>query len=372
MLPFRWLPEHVAKIGTQAHSVAPEFSRSDVPDILRGHDFWDHWPVLQDNGSLAAIAGGLLVIALTAPKAPDPEDRHHIARLRLFHLTADNWRDLGPLLPPNLSAGTREWSGSATLSRAGDRLNLFFTVAGRKGEAVLSYTQRLFETGADLQLIKDTPSLSNWQQPAESVAADGMLYETQMAGGAAIGTIKAFRDPFFVRDCSGNAHLLFTASDPAVDSCWNGVIGVASKTETVWKLLPPLVRADDLNNELERPHVVVHDGLVYLFWSTQAKVFKVGGPIGPTGLYGVVADRWGDPWRPLNGSGLVFGNPDSAPSQSYSFQVLPNLSVWSFADMPGAPDIPRDAKERRAAFVGGPAPMLRVWLDGSRAGLVVP
>lgn len=191
-----------------------------------------------------------------------------------------------------------------------------------------------------------------------------------MAGGGEVGTIKAFRDPFFFRDAGGHDYLLFTASDPNISSAWNGVIGIARMGGNGWQLLPPLVRANDLNNELERPHVIENDGMVYLFWSTQEKVFNPDGPKGPTGLYGVVADRWGGPWRPLNETGLVFGNPQCAPFQAYSFQVLPDLSVWSFADMPETLAVPVSVEERRAAFVGGPAPVLQLQLNGDEACLI--
>lgn len=331
---------------------------------------WDHWPVLRNDGGIAEVADGYLVIALTAAKGLDPEDRHQIAQLRLFHLIGTIWRDLGALLPSSFSPGTREWAGSAILSDGETKLKLFFTAAGRKGDVSVTFTQRLFEAEALVRLDANGPALSDWRLLRESVAADGELYQINMVGGGEIGTIKAFRDPFFFRDRDGSNYLLFTASDPKVESQWNGLIGVARQENDGWQLLPPVVRADDLNNELERPHIVWHDDLVYLFWSTQEKVFKTDGPKGPTGLYGVVAEKWGAPWRPLNGTGLVFANPHLAPFQAYSFQVLPDLSVWSFADMPETPVAPVGAKQRRAAFVGGAAPVLHLRLRGDEAGLV--
>lgn len=370
MIPFSWLPEHVAAINAQVSHRAPAFKRSAVVDILPGYDVWDRWPVLREDGTLAKIAGGWLVIALAAAKAADPEDRHHIAQMRLFYVIGARWHDRGPLLPPALSPGTREWAGSATLSQEGDRLKLFFTATGRRDDVAVSFTQRLFESEARIRLDADGPTLWDWQRPCESVAPDGALYQIEMAGGGEVGTIKAFRDPFFFRDASRHDYLLFTASDPNISSAWNGVIGIARMGADGWQLLPPLVRANDLNNELERPHVIESNGKFYLFWSTQQKVFNPDGPIGPTGLYGAVADCWGEPWRALNGTGLVFGNPQCAPFQAYSFQVLSDLSVWSFADMPETPAIPVSVEQRRAAFVGGSAPVLQLQLHGDDACLI--
>ena len=116
--------------------------------------------------------------------------------------------------------------------------------------------------------------------------------------------------------------------------------------------------------------MVRHGERFYLFWSTQAKVFASDGPRGPNGLYGAVSDTLLGPWRPLNGTGLVLGNPDEAPFQAYSWLVLDDLSVWSFADLVGLVKPPRDMVEARSAFAGTPAPVLRLALDGDSSSIV--
>jgi levansucrase len=70
----------------------------------------------------------------------------------------------------------------------------------------------------------------------------------------------------------------------------------------------------------------------------------------------MVADSMAGPWRPLNGSGLVLGNPAERPLQTYSWYVDAALTVCSFVDM--LPD---------GSFGGVPAPLLRLELDGARA-----
>ncbi|RYY46016.1 MAG: glycoside hydrolase family 68 protein, partial [Sphingomonadales bacterium] len=136
-------------------------------------------------------------------------------------------------------------------------------------------------------------------------------------------------------------------------------------TMAQWDIRPPLISADTLNNELERPHVVMHGGLYYLFWSTQRHVFNPDGPTGPTGLYGMVSDRLYGGWRPLNGTGLVFANPDAAPKQAYSWLVLPDLQVTSFIDAWGSDGSDANARRFGATF----APMLRLRLQVDEAGL---
>ena len=136
------------------------------------------------------------------------------------------------------------------------------------------------------------PALSDWTAPVESVVADGSTYTRDMTGGGAIGTIKAFRDPAWFRDpADGAAYLVFAASLAQSLSPWNGAVGIARRDHDTWVLLPPIISADGVNNELERPHLVHQNGRYYCFWSTQRKVFASPGPAGPNGLYGMVADR---------------------------------------------------------------------------------
>lgn len=364
-----WTPAALVALGADWPR-APVIA-GPLPQPLPGHDLWDYWPVQETDGRAAVIAGGRLIVALAAPWAADPEARHGVARLRLLHQRGTDWRDLGWLLPEGFSPGSREWSGSTIVDADHRRLTLYFTAAGRRGEARIGFDQRLFETSAPATIAGDTIAIGEWTPPTEMVAPDGVTFCRDMAGGGGIGTIKAFRDPAWFRDpATGCEHITFAASLAGSASPWNGAIGHAMRTpDGQWQSLPPLVTADGLNNELERPHLVAHRGRLLLFWSTQAKVFAQPGPAGPTGLYGAVADSIAGPWHLLNGSGLVFGNPDSAPFQAYSWLVLPDLSVLSFADLVGLSRPPADTAQARAHFAGVPAPELRLWVEGERAGL---
>lgn len=362
MTAFRWTPAHIAAIDLVA-PVTPLITREMVTPLVPRMDIWDHWPVLEKDGSVACVAGGCLVIALSAPIFDDPEDRHGLARLRLFHRSLAGWRDLGDLFPDGFTPGSREWAGSAILDPTGVMLTVYFTAAGKRGEPSLSFAQRLFASTATFD--RDKLQLRDWSALAEIVSPDGRVYQSSLAGGAGTGTIKAFRDPFFWRDPkNGSKYILFAGSSASATSPWNGLVGLARCDDDCWTLCPPLVEATGLNNELERPHLVIFNDRRYLFWSTQQKVFADGGPAGPTGLYGVVADDIAGPWRPLNGSGLVLRNPLDAPFQAYSWQVLADGRVWSFVDMIGLARPPLDANEARAHFGGAPAPLLQLVIEG--------
>ena len=365
----RWTHEDVLRIDPVRSSVAPIIS--NPVRLIDDVDLWDYWPVQMLDGHPAIIAGGTMFMALCAPVDPDPERRHTVARIRLLHRIGADWHDLGMAFPDDFSPGSREWSGSATLSPDSSVITLYYTVAGVRGEAETSFTQRLFQTQARLTVIDGRPSVSPWSEPTEFLWPDDEYYMSDMVGGGTIGAIKAFRDPGYFRDPADQAdYIVFAGSLAGSRSQWNGVVGIARRgADGQWHILPPLIDADGVNNELERPHIVARDGRYYLFWSTQAKVFASGAPAGPTGLYGMVADRLSGPWTPLNGSGLVFANPPAAPFQAYSWLVLPDLCVQSFADLVGLAQPPKDVAEARAHFGGTPAPELHIALDGAKAWL---
>lgn len=366
----QWTREAVAGIAASLIPSAPRIDHNAISPILPGFDLWDYWPVQHRNGQTAVINGGVLQMLLAAPVGDDPDDRHALARIRLMHDTAEGWRDLGNLLPESLSPGSRLWSGSAIVDDDGKSVTLYFTAAGRRSERALSFDQRLFETRATITIEAGRVALGSWETPVESVVADGEIYARDMAGGGAIGTIKAFRDPAWFQDpADGAEYLLFAGSIADSVSPWNGAVGVARKVEQRWQLELPLISADGVNNELERPHMLCHGGQYHCFWSTQRKVFAADGPIGPTGLYGMVADRFAGPWRPLNGTGLVFANPSDAPIQAFSWLVLADLSVLSFIDRPGLSAEPDSVSVARRHFGGTPAPHLQLVLDQDRAML---
>lgn len=373
MTPSAWTAEHVAAIAGSSVPTAPVIMLDDQRAIIAGMDLWDFWPVQTPDGKVADVAGGSLWMALAAPATGNPVDRHLHARIRLLHRSQGHWRDLGQLMKDGLNPGNREWSGSAILGD-GNRLTLYYTAAGLHGSEA-GWQQRLFQTCATLNIHDETPQLSHWSAPNESVASDGHHYVVVDQIEGQPGTIKAFRDPAYFRDPADGAHyLLFAASLATSDHSHNGCVGLARSLDggqTGWTLLPPLMTADTLNNELERPHIVTKDGLYYLFWSTQRSVFAPDGPTGPTGLYGMVAAALGGPYTPLNTTGLVIANPQSEPHQAYSWQVLDDLRVTSFVDSANTGGrVMQEDSEARRHFGGTLAPLLQIAVDGASATLL--
>jgi levansucrase len=360
--PGIWTAAHVAAIADTAPSYTPLITAADsiIPDL----DIWDMWPLTTRAGATVDIAGGILWFALSAPPLPNPEDRHGLARIRLLHQQGEKWTDLGNALPDGFSPGSREWSGSAILD-APHFVTLFFTAAGRRGERQLTFEQRLFQTTGTLNAAQT--AITAWSPPVESVASDDDIYVLANQAEGAPGKIKAFRDPGYFQDpADGRCYLLFAASLKRSGNAANGAIGIARAAGPQrWQLLPPLLHADGVTNELERPHIVVRDGHYYLFWSTLHAVFADHGPAGPTGLYGMVAPALFGPYTPLNGTGLVAANPPAEPEQTYSWLVLGDLRVASFVDdwAGSAPDLQRPRRQ----FGGVPAPFFSLDVAAGKA-----
>ncbi len=362
-----WTSGHVLQIAEQQFSKVPLITNEEARPIIPGLMLWDMWPIQTQEGKIAEIAGGSMWMVLSAADHGEPARRHFEARIRLLHHVQNEWRDLGQLLPDAVTPYEREWAGTALLKD--DVVSLYFTAAGTS-DTPGGYQQRLFEAHGNL---RPDGQIVGWTATRESVSNRGQHYEFADQQQGEPGKIVAFRDPgYFYDPADGKEYLLFSASLGSATSDYNGAVGIAERTgQDSWKLLSPLAHADGVNNEMERAHIVVKDGLYYLFWVTQAGTFNPDGPVGPTGLYGMVADSLFGDYKPLNGTGLVLANPPEEPSQTYSWHVTSELLVSSFVDHWGLDgrNLSDNPELVATSFGGTPAPFLSIWLDGDRARL---
>ena len=361
-LPADWRAEHVARIDLAAAPLIPRVRPGDVRRISAGLDAWDAWPVQDLSGQTARVGGEALWMTLAAPVAADPNLRHRRARIHLVRPTADGgWRDLGPAMPDGFSAGACEWSGCAVLRPDTGRVELHFTATGRRGQPFTA-EQRLFVASARVVIDGDDLWLTDWSEPVETVAPRADWRQPALGADPAPGFIHALRDPALFHDPDDGAeYLVYAASLAGPPALHHGAIGLAAADAAGgWRDLGPLVRAPGLNHELERPHLLRTADGVYLFWCTQSKMFAPGGPVGPTGLYGMFAPHLSGPFAPINGTGLVAANPPDAPAQTYAWWVTGALDAYGFADV--VADAPPG--DRAGVFAGGFAPPFRIRLDG--------
>jgi levansucrase len=253
------------------------------------------------------------------------------------------------------------------------RLDVYYTACGIEGEREPTFEQRIVQ--ATGRLDAGSFAAGDWTAHRVILEGDGVVYAATAGEEAAPGRMSGFRDPAYFRDpADGAEYLTFTATAAASGVDHDGVVGIARTSTAGWGALPPLITGIGVNKELERPHVVVRDGRYYLFFTTHHWTFAPGRG-GPEGLYGFVADRLAGPYRPLNGSGLVFGNPEGEPHQAYSWLVLDDGSVLSFADYPGLAgrdlegEFARDPGFKKRLFGGTVAPVLHLVIDGATATL---
>lgn len=357
--PARWTRGHLDLLVDDPATTAPVIGPPAPPRVMPHHDIWDMWPVQEEDGSTTVALGAELWMALCAPAFGHPESRHDHARIRLFARTADQWRDLGDVFADGTSPGSREWSGSA-IHRPDGTVSIFYTATGARGEARPTFHQRVVEARPRLSTTDGTVHFERDAEHRVVLNPDGRTYlpANDIEGGP--GRIKAFRDPSWLRDpADGREYLLVAASVPWQDR-FMGAIALAAATSDGWTLLPPLVCAEGINHEIERPHLVVHQSRYYLFFCANRQAFDSAGRV-PTGLYGFVAPALAGPYEPLNGSGLVIRNPPSQPDQAYAWLVLPDLRVESFANyLPSGAVGSRQAEpgRARAMFGGTAAPTL--------------
>jgi levansucrase len=324
------------------------------------------WPLQELDGSTSVIDGLTWWFFLASPKLIDPELRHDHARIRLVTHGAEGWVDRDFVLPAQFGPGSREWSGSCVRSDDGKSVTLYFTAAGDLSGGP-RFQQRMFFTVGTLNVAAH--ALLDWSPPEELFVADGGLYAVADEMQRTDGMIDGFRDPSYFRDPrDGSEYIVFTGTRAACSEMADGVIGAAYRSNDGWTLLPPLIDAVGVSKELERPHIVEKNGLYYLFWSTPKGRFATD-IHGRTALYGMVAESMLGPWRPVNRSGLIAGNPDAEPHQAYAWLVTKELDVLSFANYPELKDRNLDGNLElaRDCFAGTVAPAFRLYLDGDRA-----
>ncbi len=378
-----WTREAAERLERTDRTVSPVIYPPET-DAFDGLHVWDTWPLRNRDGSLAEIDGRRVILALTTADDLLPGKRHDVATIHYFHSTdGRSWTHGGPLFDGD-ALGSRQWAGSAMYEDG--FVCAFYTASGVRGEEELTYTQRIAgATGGEVIVSDGDLRIEGEWDHRILLEPDGDLYERE---DQSRGMTYTFRDPWFFEDpADGETYLVFEANTPVPEGSnpceddpaaeFNGSVGIARSPTgdpMTWELEPPLLDAVCVNQELERPHLVVRDGQYYLFISSHQHTFAPGID-GYDALYGFVADGLRGEYRPLNGHGMVATNPANAPFQSYSWTAYDHgdeLLVVSFfnyydyvgATLDGIAELPESEQFRR--FGGTLAPTLRVALEDDR------
>lgn len=394
-----WTREQATKIELNQDNTLPYTDVSQLEKLAPGYHIWDTWPLLDRDGDIASFKGYKIIFALSAPSEVLPGKVHDIATIRYFYSkNGKDWVLGGELFPKGTALGSRQWAGSAMLD--GDQIHAFYTATGREGEKQLTYEQRIATVRGKMVADSNGVRFENWGEHRVILEPDGKYYQTKEQAQQGEGGGYAFRDPMWFKDLkSGKEYLLFEGNSggsvgertlkqeyvgspeyaqqsnvPAGAVHANGNIGIAEVENgdlTKLKLLPPLLESNYVNEELERPHIVVKDKKYYLFTDTHINKYAEG-LSGPEGLYGFVSDTLIGGYEPLNESGLVLANPPGNPYQAYSWLVLPNLNVVSFAQFGNLDgmtigEIGNQSPEFQFSHFGGTlAPTAKLSIKGDR------
>ncbi|KAA9000641.1 glycoside hydrolase family 68 protein [Affinibrenneria salicis] len=368
--------------------VSPDFTvMSD--DVF----IWDTMPLRDIDGNIASVNGWSVILTLTATRnETDPayqdedgnyditldwNDRHGRAKMCFWYSrTGKDWTYGGRVMADGVSPTTREWAGTPILLNDQGEVDLYYT-AVTPGSTIVKVRGRVVTTESGVEMV-------GFRKVKTLFEADGKMYQTESQNA-----YWAFRDPCPFRDPeSGKLYVLFEGNvagergthvvgeeeigdvPPGYEDVGNSryqtaCVGIAVARDEDgddWELLPPLLTAVGVNDQTERPHFVFQDGKYYLF-TISHKYTYADGLTGPDGVYGFVSSSLFGPYVPLNGSGLVLGNPSSQPYQTYSHYVMSNGLVTSFIDT-----VPTDDGGYRVG--GTEAPTVEIKLKGDRTFVV--
>ncbi|RBW70755.1 glycoside hydrolase family 68 protein [Bacillus taeanensis] len=356
---FDWTRENVSNLTITDQNTAPKINKDELVGITSDSYIWDSWPLQDMNGHPAVVNGFKIIFALSVPKDVLPGKRHDTAEIHYFYSKdGKTWESGGPVFKDGKALGSRQWAGSSIVHKNGE-LQIFYTATGQKNETQLSYDQRIATATADISTTNTSVTFKNWSKHKIILEADGEYYQTKEQTGNK-ETSYAFRDPYFFQDPkTREKYLLFEANSagklenrpykhayigsdefrqnhvsPESSKAYNGSIGIAkaaNNDSSKFELMPPLLEANYVNDELERPSVIVKGNNYYLFAKTHSEKFA-SGLNAPEGLYGFTSESLFGGYQPLNESGLVIANPTDNPYQAYSWMVMPNGTVTSFVN----------------------------------------
>lgn len=403
----------------------------DFPDMSNGEVWvWDTWPLTDEDGNQYSVNGHEIIFSLVADRSLGFDERHHYAKIGYFSRPAGIPADerpenggwtygglvfdegvTGEIFEDQSFTHQTQWSGSARIFKGGE-IKLFFTdvafYRNADGSNIKPYDPRIALSVGKVHTNKNGVFFTGFDKVHDLLKADGVYYQTGEQN-----EFFNFRDPFTFEDPAnpGETYMVFEGNtampreeaycteedlgyqdgDPYAETVEEvnasgapyqianvGLAKATNKELTEWEFLPPVLSANCVTDQTERPQYVFKDGKAYLFTISHRGTYAAGID-GPEGVYAFVGDGIRSDFQPLNnGSGLALGNPTNlnfaggqpfAPDynqhpghfQAYSHYVMPGGLVQSFIDTIGTHD----------DFVRGGtlAPTVKIDLDGDTSAV---
>ena len=373
-------------VAQDARYAIPYFNASQIKNMPAAYtrdaqtgeyadlDVWDSWPV-QDakTGQIINWNGYQLVVAMMGIPA---ENDSHLYLLYNKYSDNDfaNWKNAGSIFGYNETPLRQEWSGSATVNSDGT-LQLYYTLVDTSDNGL--YDQKLASAVITLAHDDDNVSIASVDHDHVIFEGDGYHYQTykQWRETNRGADNIAMRDAHIVQTDDGSRYLVFEAStgfenyqgeaqifnwknyggdatyntksffdvlgneDIKSRASWaNAAIGILKlndneKYPEVERVYTPLLTANMVSDEIERPNVVKLGDKYYLFAATRLNRgsndyawwnanYSVGDNVV---MIGYVSDQLTGGYKPLNGSGVVLtaSVPANWRTATYSYYAVP-------------------------------------------------
>lgn len=419
--------------GSRENSMPEEHTMptvsQDFPDMSNDQVWvWDTWPLTDEKADQYSVNGWEVVFSLVADRDLGFDERHTYAKIGYFFRKAGVPADqrpenggwtygglvfdegvTGKIFPDQSYSHQTQWSGSARIFEGG-KIKLFFTdvafYRNQDGSDRKPYDARIALSEGNIHASKKGVRFTGFGKVDDLLQADGKYYQNGEQN-----PYYNFRDPFTFEDPAhpGKTYMVFEGNsgvrrgdracteedmgyapgdphaetpDEVMDRGANlqmanvGLAVAENKDLSEWKFLPPILSANCVTDQTERPQIYMKDGKYYLFTISHRSTFAAGID-GPEGVYGFVGDGIRSDYQPLNrGSGLALGSPsnlnfptgnpfaphpDQHPGQfqAYSHYVMPDGLVQSFIDTVGTSE-----SFRRGGTLG---PTVRLDIEGDTA-----
>lgn len=394
--PTIWTRAQALKVNEDDPTTTQPLVSADFPIMSEDVFIWDTMPLRKLDGTIVSVNGWSVILTLTADRQPekftdengdyditaDWNDRHGRARICFWYSrNSKDWIFGGRVMAEGVSPTTREWAGTPILLNDKGDIDLYYTCV-TPGATIAKVRGKIKTSSKGVDMV-------GFKHVKELFSADGKYYQTEEQN-----QYWNFRDPSpFIDPVDGKLYMVFEGNvagdrgshvvgeaelgyvppghtDVGGARYQAGCIGLAVAKDLSgdeWEILPPLVTAVGVNDQTERPHYIFQDGKYYLF-TISHKFTYADGLTGPDGVYGFVSENLTGPYRPMNGSGLVLGNPSSQPYQTYSHCVMANGLVTSFID---SVPVEKPKSENLDYRIGGTeAPTVRIVLENDTSFMV--
>lgn len=331
-------------------------------------DVWDSWPIQE----IANWNGYQLAVAMMG--MPGYNDNHiYLLYNKYGDNNLANWKNAGPIFGYNATDLLQQWSGSAIVNKDGS-IQLFYTKVDTSDK---TNNQKIASATLYLTIENGEVKISKIANDHVVFEGDGINYQTyeQWHKTNTGADNVAMRDAHVIEDEAGNRYLIFEAStgkqeyqgldqiynwnnyggddaykikslfrllanhDMESRASWaNAAIGILrlDNNETnpqVAQVYKPLLTANMVSDEIERPDIVKLGDKYYLFAATRlnrgsnddawmAADKAVGDNVA---MIGYVSESLTGGFKPLNESGVVLtaSVPANWRTATYSYYAVP-------------------------------------------------